>query len=117
MISSSAFMRDEGTRAVVSRSTAELRAWRSCTFLFHHGDTETRRKTNERRLRGRAKIRWRIRLPGAHRYRAVLGLDGAKPRHHTNSPHARRFPLQLLRLIVRDQRVDNRLQLAIHHLL
>jgi hypothetical protein len=41
-------MRGEGTRAAVSRSIAEFKAWRSCTLLFHHGDTETRRKTNER---------------------------------------------------------------------
>ena len=43
-------MRGEGTRAAVSRSIAEFKAWRSCTLLFHHGVTETRRKTNERKI-------------------------------------------------------------------
>ncbi len=41
-------MRADGTPAEVSRSTAEFKAWRSCTLLFHHGVAETRRKTNER---------------------------------------------------------------------
>jgi hypothetical protein len=40
-------MRGEGTCAAVSRSTAEFRACFNCTTLFHHGDTETRRKTDK----------------------------------------------------------------------
>jgi hypothetical protein len=44
-------MRGEGTCAEVSRSTAALRARRSCTTLFHHRDTETQRKTNGRTLK------------------------------------------------------------------
>lgn len=32
-------MRAEGTCSAVRRSIAALRAWRSCTNLFHHGST------------------------------------------------------------------------------
>src|SRR6266478_6262031 len=52
MMSSSAFIRGEGTCAVVSCATAVFRAWRSCTLLFHHGDLEARRKTNDRKIEG-----------------------------------------------------------------
>lgn len=34
-------MRGEGTRLAVSRSAASFRAWRSCTFLFHHSRRES----------------------------------------------------------------------------
>ncbi len=53
-------MRGEGTQEEVSRSTAAFRAWRSCTTLFHHRDTETQRKTtdrkNEKRIKGTYKL-------------------------------------------------------------
>ncbi len=45
-------MRGEGTRAAVSRSIADFKACFSCTCLFHHGDTETRKKT-EGNIEGR----------------------------------------------------------------
>jgi hypothetical protein len=51
-------MRGEGTRAEVSRSTAEFKAWRSCTSLFHHGDTKDRKQQKKERLK-QAQIRCR----------------------------------------------------------
>jgi hypothetical protein len=99
-------MPGEGTRALVSRSTAEFNACLSCTSLFHHGDTETRRKTNE----GKLKSRMSRSLAAAPRT-----TDDNRPT--TASHHARCLLLQLLCLEVGDEGVDQRLKLAIHHLL
>jgi len=113
-------MRGEGTPADVRRSTAEFRDWRSCTSLFHHGDTSTA-KNNRKKIEesheslSRMQSRFeRRQLPSCAR----LGRARA-PRPHTTttSHHACRLLLHLLGLIVRDERVDNRLQLAVHHLL
>ena len=83
-------MRGEGTPVDVRRSTAAFRDWRSCTSLFHHEDTETRRKTNERgELRKRASVysEFRVALPQAG-CRALLGLDGRGARPYTQpQPH------------------------------
>jgi hypothetical protein len=43
-------MRGEGTRVEANRSIPEFKACLSCTCLFHHRDTETRRKTKERNI-------------------------------------------------------------------
>src|SRR6266403_2811873 len=117
MMSSSAFMRGEGTPAAVRRSTAAFRDWRSCTSLFHHGDLEARRKTNDRKIEESLRVHSCFRAGSC---RALLGLDGrGRPSPHTTttSHHPSRLLLHLLRLIVRDQGVDNRLQFAVHHLL
>jgi hypothetical protein len=125
-------MRGEGTSALVRRSIAEFRACLSCTVLFQHGDAEKNQRRGE--ARNYRTFSQRIqRCHGADSCRAVLGWadefvrlyanrDGAEPRHHRNrillpSHYAGRLLLQFLRLIMRGQRVDNRLQLAVHHLL
>src|SRR5271169_2440802 len=100
MIRSSAFMRGEGTRAEVSRSTAAFRPWRSCTIPFHHGDAEIQwKKANARADKGN-KVPERPATASRHAGRARLVIA-----------------LHLLRLIMSSQCVDNRLQLPVHHLL
>ena len=69
-------MRGEGTLADVRRSTADFREWRSCTSLFHHGDLEARRKTNDRKI-GVHDCLLRVHSGlSAGSCRALLGLDG-----------------------------------------
>ncbi len=104
---SSAFIRGEGTRAEVRRSTAAFRLWRSCTSLFHHGDAESRRKSNGRTVRTTQLALLRSTgQPGAAVPTKTFGLHCCYC-----------FLLELLRLIVGRQRVDDRLQLSVHHLL
>src|SRR5467141_354018 len=87
MMRSSAFMRGEGTLADVRRSTADFREWRSCTSLFHHGDLEARRKTNDRKIEGHESRCEYTRCLGAGSCRALLGLDGrGRPSPHTLVP-------------------------------
>src|SRR5271170_6159968 len=102
MMRSSAFMRGEGTRAEVSRSTALFRAWRSCTTLFHHRDTEAQRKTKRQTKRELE------RHTGPESTAAPRTTNDERPA--TVSHHARRFLLELLGLIVRGQGIDHRLQ-------
>jgi hypothetical protein len=112
-------MRGEGTTADVRRSIAAFRESRSCTSLFHHGDVEVGEKQTRGRLRKRSSVDCGFRVVlGAGSCGAALGGYGAEPRHHTNTTldHACRLLLHLLCLIVRDERVDNRLQLSVHHL-
>src|SRR6266404_5356565 len=88
MMSSSAFMRGEGTAADVRRSTAALREWRSCTSLFHHGDLEARRKTNDRKIEGHeSHCEYTVALAqaAAELCSAWTG-EGARP-HTTSSPY------------------------------
>src|SRR5713226_4031516 len=123
MMSSSAFIRGEGTPADVRRSTAAFRACLNCTYLFHHGEAETRRKTNEGRIERSTRVFMvstelfeRRHLPSFARLGRARAPVPTRART-TALHHARRLLLHLLRLIVRGQCIDNRLQLSVHHLL
>src|SRR5713226_9145617 len=107
MMSSSAFMRGEGTPAAVRCSTAAFRDGRSCTSLFHHGDASTAKKVKSRGQECPRHTTLALNLP----------LHANDRRRQIAVHHARRLLRDLLRLIVRDQGVDNRLQLPVHHLL
>jgi hypothetical protein len=114
-------MRGEGTCALISRSTAEFRAWRSCTVLFHHGDAEKNQIRGEARncrsfcsessgamAQTAAELRsaW---TAGADVPTQPWTGEGARPHTIRASHNAGGLLLQLLRLIVRGQRFDNRL--------
>src|SRR5208282_451971 len=74
--------------------------------LFHHGDTETQRKTDARKIEVEQTTTL---IPPGER---PTTSDRRPPSHH-----AGRFLLQLFRLEVRDQSVNQRLELTVHHLL
>src|SRR5438270_12906156 len=91
MRSTSAFMRGEPTWAAVSRSMAEVRASLRRTQLFHH-----------RAGRGRRKTIWRA---------------CRKPPLSGGSPKPIAIVLEIFCLIMRYQRIHQRSQLSVHHLL
>jgi hypothetical protein len=104
---SSALRRGDGTWAEVRRSIAALRTCRSCTPLFHHEDTGEGATQGCHWLLAAVELRsaWTGEAPVP-----TLTLPLA-------SHYACGFLLHLLGLIVCGQRIDNRLQLAVHHLL
>src|SRR5208282_2647519 len=82
--------------------------------LFHHGDTETQRHrdTETQRKTDARKIEVE--------QTTTLIPPGERPTTSDRRPpshHAGRFLLQLFRLEVRDQSVNQRLELTVHHLL
>ncbi len=95
-------MRGEGTSARVRRSIAEFKARFSCTYLFHHGDGGHAEKQNKRKGES----------PQAQSTSRATNDE----RLTTTLHHARCLLLHLLRLIMRGQSIDNRLEFPVHHL-
>src|SRR5947208_15580742 len=93
MSSSSAFMRGEGTRVLAKRSTAECKVSRRSTPDCNH------------------------RVHGGHRGTALDRSGMIQVRESRTSHHTTAFALQLFRLEVRHQGLDDWLQLAADHFL